>query len=255
MNHQKQLSAFFNLIQHNTNMFPSHISLYTSLFQLWSRNRFQNPVGIIREDVMQMSKINSKATYHKCMRDLQDLNFITYHPSFSQYHSSTVQMNTLKWEPVQLLPTSSINEQLSKSTGSINELDKKEVYIYNNNTKKNNKIYIGDAVQSLNKSVKKPTTKKNPTTRPKFEVPTIQKVKFYFEEVKSTKNEAERFYNYYSSNGWLVGGKTQMKDWQAAARNWILNSPNFRARESANSNTPKPNNLHVKTDKNYGEPL
>jgi hypothetical protein len=129
MNHQKQLTAFFQLTLHNPHLFPSHISLYTVLFQLWSRNRFQNPVGIIREDVIQLSKINSKATYHKCMRDLQDLNFITYHPSFSQYHSSTVQMNTLKWEPVQLLPTSSINEQLSKSTGSINELDKKDIYI------------------------------------------------------------------------------------------------------------------------------
>lgn len=251
MNHQKQLTAFFQLTHHNPHLFPSHISLYTVLFQLWCRNRFQNPVGIIREDVMQLSKINSKATYHKCMRDLQDLNFITYHPSFSQYHSSTVQMNTLKWEPVQLLPTSSINEQLSKSTGSINELDKKEVYIYNNNTKKNNKIYIGDAVQSLNKSVKK-LSKKNPTGRPKFEIPSIEKVKLFFEEVNSTKNEAERFYNYYSSNGWLVGGKTQMKDWNAAARNWILNSPNFRSKDTKPTG---PGNLHVNNDKNYGEPL
>jgi hypothetical protein len=46
-----------------------------------------------------------------------------------------------------------------------------------------------------------------------------------------------------------------MKNWEAAARNWMLNSPNFRTRESAKSNALKPNNLHVKTDKNYGEPL
>jgi hypothetical protein len=107
----------------------------------------------------------------------------------------------------------------------------------------------------MNRLNEKSFSKKNQTGGQKFEVPTIEKVRFYFEEMKSTKDEAERFYNYYSSNGWLVGGKTQMKNWEAAARNWILNSPNFRSRESAKSNALKPNNLHVKTDKNYGEPL
>lgn len=30
------------------------------------------------------------------------------------------------------------------------------------------------------------------------------------------------FYDYYESNGWRVG-KTPMKDWQAAIRNWVRN--------------------------------
>ena len=253
MNHQKQLSAFFHLTHNNTRLFPSHMSLYTVLFQLWSRNRYQNPVGIIREDVMKMSKINAKATYHKCMRDLQEFQFITYYPSFSQYHSSTVHLKPLNFEPVQLMSTSSMNEHVNKSSSSINEQAEKEVYIYNNNINNNNKIYIDDEVQLLNRSIKKPAMKKSQTGGPKFTVPTIQKVKLFFEEVKSTKDEAERFYNYYSSNGWLVGGKTQMKDWQAAARNWILNSDKFRPKET--SKHLKPDHLHVKTDKNYGEPL
>lgn len=253
MNYQKQLTAFFNLTLNNTKLFPSHISLYTALFQMWSRNRFQNPVGIIREDVMLMCKINSKATYHKCMRDLQELNFISYHPSFSQYHSSTVQMKTLNWEPVQLMSSSSMSEQVNISTSSINEQDKKGVYIYNNNINKKNNIYIDEPVQLLNRSTKKTTEKKIQTARQKFEEPSIQKVKLFFDESKSTKDEAERFYNYYSSNGWLVGGKTQMKNWEAAARNWILNSDKFRPKET--SKTLRPDHLHVKTDKNYGEPL
>ena len=31
--------------------------------------------------------------------------------------------------------------------------------------------------------------------------------------------DAERFVNYYASNGWIVG-KTKMKDWKAAVRTW-----------------------------------
>jgi len=32
---------------------------------------------------------------------------------------------------------------------------------------------------------------------------------------------AERFFNHFESNGWKVSGRTAMKDWKAAARNWI----------------------------------
>jgi hypothetical protein len=28
--------------------------------------------------------------------------------------------------------------------------------------------------------------------------------------------EAEKFFNYFESNGWFVSGKTKMKDWQSA---------------------------------------
>lgn len=39
-------------------------------------------------------------------------------------------------------------------------------------------------------------------------------------------NEAERYLDYYESNGWKVG-KNSMKDWKAAARNWIKNKKNY----------------------------
>jgi hypothetical protein len=47
----------------------------------------------------------------------------------------------------------------------------------------------------------------------------------FFEEMGSSKLEAEKFYNYYSSNGWKVS-QNLMKDWNAAAKNWILKSDN-----------------------------
>ena len=40
------------------------------------------------------------------------------------------------------------------------------------------------------------------------------------------KIEAEKFYNYYESNGWRVG-KNPMKNWKAAANNWITNSNTY----------------------------
>ena len=32
--------------------------------------------------------------------------------------------------------------------------------------------------------------------------------------------DAAQFVAYYSSNGWLVGNRTPMRDWTAAARSW-----------------------------------
>lgn len=56
------------------------------------------------------------------------------------------------------------------------------------------------------------------------------------------------FFNYFESNGWLVGGKTKMKDWKAAARNWMLNAKCFEKPEPTS-------NLHVNENKRYDIPL
>ena len=47
-----------------------------------------------------------------------------------------------------------------------------------------------------------------------------QEVEAYFIEKGSNKKEAERFFFYYESQGWLVG-KNPMKDWKMAASGWI----------------------------------
>jgi leucyl/phenylalanyl-tRNA--protein transferase len=70
MNYIKHLSAFFNKIVQDTDLNPTHVSLYMALFQSWNLNRFQNPISITRNEVMRISKIFSKATYHKCVNEL-----------------------------------------------------------------------------------------------------------------------------------------------------------------------------------------
>ena len=52
----------------------------------------------------------------------------------------------------------------------------------------------------------------------RFTPPTLEEVKAYCEERKNSV-DPERFIDYYSSNGWMVG-KSKMKDWKATVRNW-----------------------------------
>ena len=38
--------------------------------------------------------------------------------------------------------------------------------------------------------------------------------------------EADKFFNYYESNGWMVG-RSKMKNWKAAVKNWISNRKKY----------------------------
>ena len=52
-----------------------------------------------------------------------------------------------------------------------------------------------------------------------FQPPDVSEVRSYCQERKNTI-DPEAFVDHYTANGWLVGGKSKMKDWRAAVRNW-----------------------------------
>lgn len=62
------------------------------------------------------------------------------------------------------------------------------------------------------------------TRTSRFSPPTLEEVKAYCAERKNSV-DAQRFVDYYTSNGWLVG-KNKMKDWRAAVRTWERNNTN-----------------------------
>lgn len=93
-----------------------------------------------------------------------------------------------------------------------------------------------------------------------FKKPHLSEVKMYFAEKDAPSEEAEKFFDHYESNGWLVGGKSKMKNWQAAARNWLMNSKKFNISSviqsaAKNLTTTKNSNLNATTGKSYREPL
>ena len=60
------------------------------------------------------------------------------------------------------------------------------------------------------------------TREKRFKPPTVDEVRVYCAERKNGV-DPQRFVDYYTSNGWKVG-KSPMKDWKAAVRNWEKNS-------------------------------
>lgn len=288
MNYIKHLTGFFDRVAKDKLLNPTHVSLYMSLFQFWNCNRFRNPISISRDEIMRISKISSKATYHKCLKALHAQGYIKYEPSYNPFKGSHVFLFNFS-DDLKPLPKSAssnfkpVNEQVVNKSCTSDETSSEQVneqvvvpYINNtNNTNdlnnsnglnlgeqskkieeenRNDEFVMPSAVEvTLSEKEKKLREKKKEfiVTSSAVEKPTIENVKFYFQENNFPELEAQKFFNYFSSIGWLVGGKTHMVDWQAAAQNWILNAPKF----ITNAEPNRPKQLNTTIEKDYSEPL
>ena len=283
MNYIKHLTGFFEKVAIDKTLNPTHVSLYIALFQFWNCNRFKNPISINRDEVMRISKISSKATYHKCLKNLHSLGYINYEPSYNPFKGSHVILFNFS-EDLKPLPKSErkpkneplnklVSEQALNKSCTSSETGTEQAVVPSINYINNTNILNDKNVSNLEKLTKnfeeinnsdlknedeekeKSSAKKEKeiiVTSSIVEKPTIENVKSYFQENNFPEQEAQKFYNYFKSVGWLVGGKTPMVDWQAAAQNWMINAPKFI------SNAEQPNRakqLNTSTDKDYSEPL
>lgn len=305
MNYIKHLTGFFEKVTFDKTLNPTHVSLYMALFQFWNCNRFKNPISINRDEVMRISKISSKATYHKCLKNLHSLGYINYEPSYNPFKGSHVILFNFS-EDLKPAPKSErklknelliepVSEQALNKSCTSSEKSTEQAVVpsinYINNTNSSNEKNVANLTEQaknfeeINNSILKNETEeempfafsdtdKNQTesgrqkekkfrkkkkeefivTSSVVEKPTVESVKTYFQENNFPELEAQKFFNYFSSVGWLVGGKIPMIDWQAAAQNWIINSVNFN-HNTTNSPPNRPKHFNTTTDKNYAEPL
>ncbi|TMU50756.1 hypothetical protein [Flagellimonas algicola] len=92
INYIKHLNGVFEQFSKDSRLNPTHISLYVALFQLWNNNFFKEEFYINREEVMAYSKIGSKSTYHRCIKDLSHWKYIMYTPSHNPFKGSRIKM-------------------------------------------------------------------------------------------------------------------------------------------------------------------
>jgi len=71
-------------------LMATHMSLFTALFIHFQRNDFASPFPVTRAGLMSCSRIASVATYHRCIKELNDFGYICYQPSFSPKQESMV---------------------------------------------------------------------------------------------------------------------------------------------------------------------
>lgn len=70
MNQLKALSDFFEAIKSDARISITHIGIYAALLQYWIENGFTNPIQVFSHEIMNLAKLSSAITYHKCVRQL-----------------------------------------------------------------------------------------------------------------------------------------------------------------------------------------
>jgi hypothetical protein len=204
MNYIKHLTGFFNRVILDEKLNPTHISLYIALFQYWNVNRFQNPISISRSEIMRISKISAKGTYHKCMKDLHDLGYVKYQPSYNPFKGSLVFLTPFD----NFQAVSNRRQVLNKSkTG-----DGQALVPYTNSS---------NLLNNQNERA----------------IPNEIEVNEFFKQNKYPLSESKKFFNHYKAIGWKIQGKTPITDWQALAKKWMTNAKSWQTGSSDSADT------------------
>ena len=236
-NYIQHLNTFFATVFEDERLAPTHISLYMALFQFWNQHRFSMLFSVARSDLMELSKIKSKTTYSKCLRDLDAWQYIMYEPSnnplarskfrlvniwstsWPQFNTSVKTTSPLNGPPLD--GSSSVNGPPVTDTSPLDGLPLVPLY----KTYKQKHINV--------------------------EAPPDQNmVVDFFLSQNGSKAEALKFWNHYESTSWK-SGNSKITNWQAAAAKWLIGDK----QRNAKGLVQKMDYLHTTKNKDYDKPL
>jgi hypothetical protein len=284
VNYILHLNRVFEQIISDQRLTPFHVSLYFSLFQYWNIAKFRNPISISRDDQMNASKIGSVNTYLRCLKELDQWGYIRYEPSHNPMKGSLVYLFTFDTgthtsndttQPITSNTTqthgnyttadtsteTTLKEVVRPSINSLNNTNKSNKKNEHEHTRKKSSQESSFVITKLFNdpgAERKKVARKKESADAGFKRPVLQAVSKHFSANEWPAIEAEKFFNYYQSNGWLVGGKTPMRSWKAAASNWMINSKTFNhEKDQAKNKSPagRARSLSTEPGKDYSEPL
>lgn len=241
MNYIKLLHTAFEKFFFNDRMNPTHISLYMALFLEWNCHRFADEFYVNRRELMKVSKIGSKTTYHRCISDLGSWNYLTYFPSNNPYKGSKIKMS--------IMDTSS---ELDTEMGRYSPLLEQLAEQYHPHTAQvvdSHRPISGQALVSYIKNTKQIKHHKIPKDS--------QPVCIFFKENGFSADEGKKFYTHYQTQNWKTKDGHPIIEWRALALNWMERTALFEAHQKQLQKGVSDFEDHLKTKKNkdYGQPL
>jgi len=250
MNYIKLLNAAFEKFYFDDRLNPTHISLYMALFQEWNSNRFLREFFVNRRDLMRASKIGSKSTYHRCIRDLDGWNYLTYCPSHNPYKGSKIKMSPLGISRERVSGHYDPElEQLAEHYHPIREPIVGQQHLKNGQVLHSHRPSSGQALVSTINNNKQVNLIKQPKGR--------QTVIDFFIENKFNADEANKFFDLYQDRDWKTGDGKPIRDWRALAIHWMDRAELFNQENKLNKKQGSQikDNLRTTKNKDYGQPL
>lgn len=89
---QSPITSLMSRVTHDSRLKVCHIALITGIIELAQQQNEFSKIKMSRRLLMKYSHINTAPTYHKYLKELQELNYIKYNPSFDPRISSTLEI-------------------------------------------------------------------------------------------------------------------------------------------------------------------
>lgn len=195
---------FFNWTFENPErVSPGHIAVYFYAIELCNSLGSKEKFGLPTTMAMEAVGIKKPHTFIKYLNDLVEWGFITMvQKSKNQFTANIISINNA-------MPKNSeaSGEALGKATGQ--QVAKQ-------------RTGTGSITKLINKEINKERESNKPSN--------VDDVIVFFKAIGlngKSEAEAHKFFNHFESNGWLVGNKAKMKNWEAAARNWASRIPSY----------------------------
>ncbi len=89
------LKAYIKVLEHDRKLNVWHQAIMNAILHLACMQKQQKVIGVSRRKLMAYSHIGTLPTYHKYFKELQQMGYICYRPSYDPRYKSEVELLVL----------------------------------------------------------------------------------------------------------------------------------------------------------------
>ena len=98
-NEEREIMNFFSMYMNDPDLNVWHLAILTAVLNLGYRQGQRRTINVSRSRIMALSHINTLPTYHKYFKQLQDLGYIKYKPSYHPGYKSEIELYPKRLSP------------------------------------------------------------------------------------------------------------------------------------------------------------
>lgn len=88
----EELLTYLTILEKDERLSVWHFALLTAILYLGYRQGQKRVIQVSRSKIMALSHVYTLPTYHKYFKELQDLGYIVYRPSYHPGYRSEVEL-------------------------------------------------------------------------------------------------------------------------------------------------------------------
>ncbi|CAD0004785.1 hypothetical protein FLACHUCJ7_02005 [Flavobacterium chungangense] len=93
---ESYIMSYLSMYSNDPKLNVWHLSILTAILGLGYRQGQRRRIKVSRSKIMELSHVNTLPTYHKYFKQLQDLGYLEYFPSYHPERRSEVKLRRNK---------------------------------------------------------------------------------------------------------------------------------------------------------------